>query len=83
MYKSRRSFLATASMAAAGSALGFRPFKNGVGIADRVGESFVGEIVEFGCGIGVRSLSHRFAPVAWVRPRRVLQHLARPTIILY
>jgi uncharacterized protein (DUF1501 family) len=26
MYKSRRSFLATASMAAAGSALGFRPF---------------------------------------------------------
>jgi hypothetical protein len=33
-------------------------FEQGVSVADRVGESFVGEIVEFGYGIGVGSLSH-------------------------
>jgi hypothetical protein len=43
-------------------ALGFMGLERQVCIADRVGESFVREIVEFGCGIGVRSLGHRFAP---------------------
>ena len=39
-------------------ALGFMGLECQVGMADRIGESFVGEIVEFGCGIGVNSLSH-------------------------
>jgi hypothetical protein len=60
--------------------LGFGAFENGVGLADRVGEGFVAEIVESIMMLG--SLGHGFAPVAWVRAGREGGSSPRPAFVL-
>ena len=58
------------------------PFRDGVGMAERVGKRGVREIVEAGCGRQIGSLGHG-SSLARVRPSLVLTHLARPTVFLY
>jgi hypothetical protein len=63
-------------------ALGFCAFEHSISMADRVGKSFVGEIVKFGCGIGVRSLGHGDLHSAWVRAALVFSAPWRPDLFV-
>jgi hypothetical protein len=64
-------------------AFGLCAFEQSVSMPDRVGESFVGEIVEFGCGIGVRSLSHDQTSWLGLGLPWCCEHLGGPTILCY
>jgi hypothetical protein len=52
-------------------------------IVDRVGELFVTEIVEAGCGRQIRSLSHGVLHRLGLGPLRCSQHLGGPAILCY
>jgi hypothetical protein len=61
----------------------FCAFEYGVSVADRIGESFIGKIVEFGCDIGGISLSHGSSPWLGSEPVQELMPLARLAIFQY
>ena len=60
-------------------ALGFGAFEDGIGMAERVGQRFVGKIVETGCDRRIGSLSHGSPPWLGLGLPRCFHHLGGPT----
>src|SRR5580704_6681523 len=58
--------------------LGFSALEHCVGVAERVGKRFVGQIVKTGCDRRIGSLSHGIILRAWVRAAWVLPTPWRP-----
>jgi hypothetical protein len=66
-------------------ALGLCTFQEGVGMAQRVGQSWIGKVVKAGWGYdrNVGSLGHGFTPLAWVRAGLEVDASPRLAFTLY